>query len=185
MFELIIFIIIIYFVFKKSNINYSNNLYLFNKISMLKKFSNIQTFPSFVNGYIFRGVDTQGENILFVIKNNSLEISNIDVTSIYENATKLHYHNIVLVVSSIINPNIIKLLNSYNITYWDRRKMLSIINNSNNIIDDNINKNSTILTTSNTSDDKCTIEESFNPIMDADTKKTSIFASLFNKPDKL
>ncbi len=199
MIEIIVLFLVLCWIYKQRSINNSSNVYLFNKIAMLQRFSNIQTFPSYVNGYIFKGVDTKGENILFVIKNNSLEISNIEVASIYEKAKKLHYHNIVLVVSSINNINIIKLLKSYNITYWDKRKMLSIINNSmenNNIdyninnkidnnINSNINENPTILNTSNTSDDKCTIDQSFNPIMDADSKRTSIFGSLFNKPDRL
>lgn len=183
--DLIIIILVFYFIYKKFIIG-NSNLAMFNKVAIKQGFSNIRNLPSISTKYNLISADAKGENFLFAIKIGPSEISNNDIIAIYERAKKIHIHNVILVTDYINNSNIIKQLSSYNIEVWDRNKMLLLLRDVTEITRTTVNTQSNnILHTSNASDDKCEIEPPFDPIKDGRTEAHSILGSLFNKPNKL
>lgn len=184
MFELIFIIIIIYLCVKKSKISANNNIFLFYKVMKNQGFSNVKNVYS-TPSYGYVKADLHGENFLFEVKNTSDPIGKYEINSLYDMAKKSHIHNCILVYSNNpITPEVMRKIEDYNIQLWDTEKMQSLMQNLNTNIQENTYE-SNVLHTSNTSDDKCKIEPSYNPIKDGQSIKNSILSGLFDKPDRL
>lgn len=184
MIDAIIIIFVIYYIYKKANQKSSKTLLyqMFN----VKNFSNIKEV-AYEGDVVYIRADGKGENFLFVVKNNPIGITPILIQNIKIKAQQMHLHNIVFVTSAITDLNIIRLLKSNNIKVWDNATLKSFLNpgldNDNTIT--TIEK-PTILSTSDTSNDKCKIEpSSYNPIQEGEHKVGSIFSGLFDKPERL
>ncbi len=176
MFEFIITIlIIIFFLFKYFNQSSLNTMLKSNDFSNIKK---IQIMPQIVA----TTADSHGENYFFVTKNSISQFNGIEIDKIYEKASKLHYHNIIIISNNITSSSpIYKKIQNYGIDLWDNKKLQSMsISNATKTYKRKNTKS--FLKTSDTSDDKCEIElNSFDPIQEP-KKKLSF---LFNKPDRL
>ena len=173
MFELI-FIIVIYFVIKNwaknSNFNIINT-----KLNILfKKHNFTNILKTSINGTTFIRANSHGENYLFVFKNLTSVFTTLDIDKIYEYAQKEHIHNPVILVSQpSFSDNLLNKIKEYNIQIWDNKKLDSLISTY---------TTSSVLSTSDTSDDTCKIDPSqFNPIQEP----TSLWKRLFAKPDRL
>lgn len=79
----------------------------------------------------------------------------------------------ILHSNNAINNNLLEKIKEYNIQIWDNKKIDSLISSP---------STSSILQTSNTSDDTCKIDNNqFEPIQEP----TSFWKNLFKKPDRL
>lgn len=175
MFELILFIVI-YFIFKnlaqKSTFNIINT-----KLNILFKnhnFSNISKFnPSQDLTFIY--ANSHGENYLFALKNTNSGFTTLDIDRIYEYSQREHIHNpVILVLQPSFSDNLLKKIKEYNIQIWDNKKLESLIST--------YTFNSSVLPTSDTSNDTCKIDSNqFNPIQEP----TSLWKKFFSKPDRL
>ena len=174
MFDFLITIIIIYIIYKKfaqkQNIT-SNKL---NALFEAQNFHNITKDIS-IPGLLLITASSHGENYLFAQKNNMVQFSIMDINTIYERAQKAHIHYIVIfpLAYSTFSNTILEKIKNYGIQIWDNNKINSLIYSSNS---------SSVLSTSDTSDDKCKIDtNSFEPIQEP----TSFWKDIFNKPDRL
>ena len=173
MFDFIITIFIIYIVFKKiikSQTISSNKL---NDLFDAQNFHSI-TKDFSISGVSITSASSHGENYLFAQKNNMTQFSTMDITAIYEKANKFHIHNIVLLTSSTDVPShLLKKIKEYNIQIWDKNKIDSLIYSAHT---------NSVLSTSDTSDDKCKITtDNFEPIQEPH----SFLHTFFTKPDRL
>lgn len=174
MFEFIIVIFIIYIISKKainSQIVSSNKL---NDLFEAQNFHSITKDLS-IPGILLISASSHGDNYLFAQKNNMNQFSTMDITTIYEKAQKFHIHNIVLLTPSSVSfsNHLLKKIKEYNIQIWDNNKIDSLIYSAHT---------TSVLSTSDTSDDKCKITpDSFEPIQEP----TSLWKNLFSKPDRL
>lgn len=174
MFDFLITIFIIYIIYKKfaqkQNIT-SNKL---NALFNAQNFHNITKDMS-VPGLLLITASSHGENYLFAQKNNMIQFSIMDINTIYERAQKTHIHNIVILPSaySSFSNAMLEKIKKYDIQIWDNNKINSLISSPNS---------NSVLSTSDTSDDKCHISPSnFEPIQEP----TSFWKNIFNKPDRL
>lgn len=169
--DLIIIFIIIYVLYNKYFQNSSITEYKLNTLFKVQHFSNIKR-DSTIPGMLLITADSRGENYLFAKK--IIPFSIIDINTIYEKAQKDHIHNIVILHSNnAINNNLLEKIKEYNIQIWDNKKIDSLITSP---------STSSILQTSNTSDDTCKIDNNqFEPIQEP----TSFWKNLFKKPDRL
>lgn len=174
MFNLIIIIIVISLIYKKFA---EKSTVTLNKLNALFKAQNFHdiTKDMSIPGLLLITASSHGENYLFAQKNNMAQFSIMDINLIYERAQKAHIHNIVifpLAYSSFSNAMLEKM-NQYDIQIWDNNKINSLIYSP---------SSTSVLSTSDTSDDKCQINPSnFEPIQ----KPTSFWKNFFNKPDRL
>lgn len=184
MFEFIFIIIIIYVCVKKSRNLKNNNMALFYEVIKSQGFSNVKTIYNESN-YVCLKADLHGENFLFEVKNNLTPVGVTEINKLYHTAKSYHIHNCILVFSNNqINSEVMRKIEDYNIQLWDTKKLQSLLDIQTTDIKGNTYKQS-VLQTSNTSDDKCKIESSYEPIQDYTNMKHSVFGSLFNKPDRL
>lgn len=156
--------------------NRKNTNIISNSIDTLFKiqnFHNIRKDNSFP-GLSLIYADSSGENYLFAQKTSMIPFSIMDIHTLYEQAQKSHIHNIiVLQLTASLPNNILNKLKEYNIQIWDQNKINSLIYSPNT---------SSILSTSDTSDDTCKIDKNqFNPIQEPH----SFLKSIFKKPDRL
>jgi len=174
MFNFIILIIVIYVIYKKFSKQQPITFIKLNTLFKAQNFHNIVKDSS-ISGILLITANAHGENFLFAQKNNMVQFSLMDINKIYEYAQRAHIHNIIILPSaySSFSNTMLEKIKEYNIQIWDNNKINSLINSSNT---------SSILTTSDTSDDKCHIPPNqFNPIQEP----TSFWKNIFNKPDRL
>lgn len=174
MFEFIIVIFIIYIVFKKSAQSQTISSNKLKDLFTAQNFHSITKDLS-IPGIALTSASSHGENYLFAQKNNMTQFSTMDITAIYEKAQKFHIHNIILLAPSTtsFSSYLLEKIKNYDIKIWDNKKIDSLIYSA---------YNNSVLSTSDTSDDKCKIDSSsFEPIQEP----TSFWKNLFNKPDRL
>lgn len=173
MFDLIIIFIVIYVVFKKS---LQNSITIENKLNTLFKVQNFHNISkdASIPGISLITASSHGENYLFAKKNNMIPFAIIDINLIYEKAQQQHIHNIIILQqSNTFSNNILEKIKEYNIQIWDQNKINSLISSP---------STHSVLSTSDTSDDKCKIDTSyFNPIQEP----SSFWKNIFKKPDRL
>lgn len=158
--------------------------------SLLKEVFKIQGFSNLEIAYSSKPLeiikaDKSGENYLFGVKKDSSSFTTNNIHSFYEYAQKNHIHRIILVTySPVENTNpIYKLVKEYDMDVWDYNKLLKLCIKFDATSDTEYS--ASVLSTSDTSDDTCTQDDSFDPIQDENPKTNSIFSGLFNKPDRL
>lgn len=174
MFEFIIVIFIIYIVFKKSVQSQSIASAKLNALFKAQNFHSITKDLS-IPGLLIISSSSHGENYLLAQKNNMVQFSTMDIDNIYEKAQKLHIHNIVVLTPShtSFSNHLLEKIKNYDIKIWDDNKINSLIASSNS---------TSVLSTSDTSDDKCKIDSnSFEPIYEP----TSFWKKFFTEPDRL
>lgn len=184
MIDVIIFIAIIYYVYKK--LNQQNSKSLLYQVFNVKKFSNIKEV-GYDADIVYIRADGKGENFLFVVKNNSTGITINQINKIKLKAQQLHVHNIIFVTNSMSDLNLMRELKTRNIKVWDNETLKSFLipNLGTDSIVENVTK-PTILSTSDTSNDTCKIDHSsYDPIQEGEHKVGSIFSGLFDKPERL
>ena len=152
----------------------NQNSFLYPKLDMLFKkehFSNIsKELTSTMN---FISASNRGDNYLFAIKRTSYPCSLFDITAIYEKAQKDHIHNVILLTKTTLSKNILDKLKEYDIQVWDNNKLDSLIFTT---------ESTSILQTSDTSDDNCHIEPEQ---IDAIQEPKSFLENFLEKPSKL
>ena len=167
----IIFIIVI------NIINKSKTNMFPDEQKLKENFSNIERVFSTSTMTLYKG-DKSGENFLLAIKSPSRPTSKLDLSTIYDIAEKYHLHNKILFTNENIssNPSLNKGLKEYNIRALNSFDFQNIMNGLGS---------SSILETSDTSNDNCNIDESTSPIKYEKSDSNGIFSFLKNKPDRL
>lgn len=179
----IIIVLVAIYVYINGVAKISNPLTLFNNVIKAKNFSNVVRIYS--NGYmnIFTA-DTDGENFIIGF-NNSLKLpSTMDISTLNDKAAKMHIHNIVYITAIPIPETTItyKIMKKYSIDIWDQQKIDSFIyGDLSGSYTSSVSSNTSVLKTSNTSDDTCDIDTNSNdPIQDGALHTHSLF-SIFDK----
>ena len=185
MINLIIYLIIIYWIFKKVIQSASSAYSLLYKVFTVQQFSNISNVYSTSSLAIIRA-DNSGENYLFGVKKDASIFSIQDIEKIYAIAQGLHIHSVVIVTKTPITTtsSIYRKVREYGIDVWGIEKLNAL---SSEMSSANSSHSYSVLKTSDTSDDTCKIDSSsFDPIQDERAVKTqSLFSGLFSKPDHL
>lgn len=173
--DLIIIGIIIYSIYKKYNKTSFSNI---RSILQKNGFHSIYTVEQNSDNFVITA-SLNGENYIIKTMLNNSSVTNSTIHSLVEKATKLHYHNIVLIPgNAVISGSAKPLINKYNIAVWDNSKLNQFSTSSKS---DNI---STIVKTSPIHD-TCKISDSEEPIQDG-SKANSIWGNFFgNKIEKL
>ena len=177
---IILMIFILNYIFKKSP------SLTINENTLRRYFSNLEKISISSTMTLYKG-DKSAENFLIAVKSLSTPISDDDMLRIYDTAEKFHLHNKILFTNENTknNTNLIKKLKAYDIqvlNYSDIQKLINNIIIPSNLKTSSNSKTTSILKTSDTSDDKCEIEEPNNPIQ---YKDSGFFSFLRNKPDRL
>lgn len=185
MINLIIYILIFYWIYKYI-IKASSSAYsLLLRALTIQEFSNISNVYSNSTLAIIRA-DTKGENYLFGARKDGAAFSVNDIEKLYAIAQGLHIHTVVLATRNPITTtnSIYKKIREYGIDVWDFQKLSALATAQSSA---NATHSYSVLKTSDTSDDHCKIDpSSFNPIQDEKAAKTSsLFSGLFSKPDRL
>jgi len=186
--EVIIVLFIIFTVFKKMGINFSDmtsTFSLLNKALKTQQFSNIKTISS-SNSLTLITADSHGENYLFALKSNYMPYSSTELDSIYDRANKFHIHNVVIINKDTVLPSsqLGKKIVEYKFEVWSLTKLISLARTTST----NANSTSTksVLRTSDTSYDKCKIDNTpVDPIQRGSSKTHSLFSNPFRKPNRL
>ena len=174
MFNFIITIAIIYFVYKKFSEKQNITSSKLDDLFEAQNFHNISKDTS-IPGILVITASSHGDNYLFAQKNNMVQFSLLDIHTIYEQAQKSHIHNVVILPLpySTFSNTMLEKLKEYDMQVWDQNKINSLIH---------LPGTSSVLSTSDTSDDKCHIDSNnFEPIQEP----TSFWKNIFNKPDRL
>lgn len=176
MFELIILIIIIYVIYKKSNLIMTPEK--FKIILKNKGFRNMTTIRQIVSG-TWITADYHGDNYIFYLAKTGYSISKEAVVAIYNYASQKHYHNIILVpITSTILTNARTAISNYGIQIWNNDMLNNISKTSTDNAPSAIIQKAPI-------NDNCEIDEPVDPIQDG-SKANSIFQNLFgNKIERL
>lgn len=171
----IIFIVILYIIISKKQIN--GVISLNRLINLLKKqrFSEIKTKQ--LNGNItIITANNLGENFLYAMRTDVTSILPSNIETIYEYSKKAHIHNTIVVVKSLtggITDNAKGKAKEYNLDVTEESELIKMLSQ----------ERASILKTSDTSDDTCEIDYSQN--VDPISDRTSIFKKLFKGPDRL
>lgn len=185
--EVIIVLFIIFVAFKKMGINFSDmtsTLSLLNKALKTQQFSNIKTISNSSNLSLITA-DSHGENYLFALKINSMPFSSTELDSIYDRANKFHIHNVVIINKDVILPSsqLGKKIIEYNFEVWTLTKLISLARATSN---SNSTHTKSVLRTSDTSYDKCKIDNNpVDPIQHGPSKSHSLLSNPFRKPNRL
>lgn len=186
--SVILIFLVIFFTFFVMGIISSTSNYstpsLLKEVFEIQGFSNIKYVYSNANLEIIKA-DKSGENYLFGVRKDSKGFTSNNINGLYEYAQKAHIHTVVIATYSPIGTTspIYRLIREYGIDVWDYNKLLNLCTRFDATTDTEYT--TSILSTSDTSDDTCPQDASFNPIQDVHPKTTSIFSGLFNKPDRL
>ena len=185
MINLLIYILIFYWIYKYIKKHSSSAYTLLYRVFTVQQFSNVSNVYSTTSLGIIRA-DNNGENYLFGVKKDLSYFTAQDIEKIYAIAQGLHIHTVVIATNTpITNTNsIYRKIREYNIEVWDIQKLTALATEASSA---NSSHNYSVLKTSDTSDDTCHIDtDSFDPIQDEKAVKThSLFSGLFNKPDRL
>lgn len=185
--EVIIVLFIIFLAFKKMGINFSDmtsTFSLLNKALKTQQFSNIKTISN-SNNLILITADSHGENYLFALKPNSMPFSSTELNSIYDRANKFHIHNVAIINKDAVLPSsqLGKKIVEYNFEVWSLTKLISLARTTSS---PNSTHTKSVLRTSDTSYDKCKIDNNpVDPIQRGPKKTHSLFSSPFRKPNRL
>ena len=157
--------------------NSENKTIIPNSLEYLFKAQNFHNIirNTSIPGLLLIEASSHGENYLFAQKNNMIQFSITDINKIYQQAEKSHIHNIVILpLAHASLPNtILEKIKEYNIQIWDNSKIYSLISSP---------STNSILSTSDTSADKCKIDTNyFNPIQEP----SSFWKNILRKPDRL
>ena len=173
--EAIYFLIILIVIYNVTKTSKKTNY--FNEEKLKIYFSNVQKIFNTSNMSLYKG-DKSGENFLLAIKSSPTLISKLDLSTIYDIAEKNHIHNKILFSDEYINPNssLYKTLEMYEIQILNNYDFKRLVSNADSL---------SVLKTSNTSDDNCTIDESTNPIQYEKNTSYGILSFFKNKPDRL
>lgn len=179
---LIITIIIIIIIISLSTPQTTRSLLL--TIFKEHRFANISIIYSNYNFEIIRA-DKAGENYLFGVRKDYSGFTPTNIHSLYEYAQKNHIHKIIIATYTEVGKesSVYRLIKSYGIEVWDLNKLINL-SKSFDATQDTSYKAS-VLSTSDTSDDTCPQNSSFNPIQEGNPKTNNIFSGLFQKPDRL
>ena len=184
----IIFIIaIIYICVKKTNTSTNSSISspysILNKALVNQQFSNIKIINNSSNLRLITA-DSHGENYLFGIKSGNMQFSMIELDYIYDKAQKSHIHNVVIIIPrDISSSELQQKITDYNFETWTLFKLLSLSKNTSNSSD---TYTKSVLRTSDTSYDKCKIDNTpVDPIQHGPSKSHSILGNLFNRPNRL
>lgn len=186
--EVIIVLFIIFLAFKKMGINLTDmtsTLSLLNKALKTQQFSSIKTISSSSNLTLITA-DSHGENYLFALKPNTMPYSSTELDSIYDRANKFHIHNVVIINKDTVLPSsqLGKKIVEYNFEVWSLTKLISLARATSNNANSTYTKS--VLRTSDTSYDKCKIDNTpVDPIQRGASKTHSLFSSPFRKPNRL
>lgn len=180
---LVIFLLFLSFGIFKSTSSYSPSS-LLKEVFKIQGFSNIEIAYSSKSLEIIKA-DKSSENYLFEVKKDTSSFTMNNIQSFYEYAQKKHIHRIILVTYSPVENTspIYKLVKEYDMDVWDYNKLLKLCIKFDATSDTEYSVS--VLSTSDTSDDTCTQDDSFDPIQDENPKTNSIFSGLFNKTDRL
>lgn len=185
--EVIIVLFIIFLAFKKMGINFSDmtsTFSLLNKALKTQQFSNIKTISN-SNNLTLITADSHGENYLFALKPNYMPYGSTEIDSIYDRANKFHIHNVVIINKDVVLPSsqLGKKIVEYNFEVWSLTKLISLARTTSN---SNSTHTKSVLRTSDTSYDKCKIDNTpVDPIQRGSSKTHSLFSSPFRKPNRL
>ena len=178
---ILIFFWILIYIIKSSNSAYL----LLLRILTIQEFSNVSNVYSNSTLAIIRA-DTKGENYLFGARKDGTSFTVSDIEKIYTIAQGLHIHTVVIATKTPISTtnSIYRKIKEYKIDVWDLPKLTALATSQSSA---NASHSYSVLKTSDTSDDHCTIDPSkFDPIQDERAAKTSsLFSGLFSKPDRL
>ncbi len=184
MFNLIIYAIIFYMIYKSVKGNLGSAYSLLNKVFLVQHFSNISNVYSTSSLSIIRA-DNNSENYVFGVKKDGTLFTVRDIEKIYAIAQGLHIHTIVIAVKTPITSSnsIYRKIREYNIDVWDVQKLAALASEQSSATSSH---KYSVLKTSDTSDDTCKIDtNSFDPIQEETLKPHSLFSGLFDKPDHL
>ena len=184
MFNLIVYAIVFYIIYKSVKGTMSSTYSLLNRVFLVQQFSNISNVYSTSSLSIIRA-DNSGENYVFGVKKDGTLFTVRDIEKIYAIAQGLHVHTIVIAVKTPITTtnSIYRKIREYNIDVWDAQKLAALASEQSSA---NSSHKYSVLRTSDTSDDTCKIDtNSFDPIQEETLKPHSLFSGLFDKPDHL
>lgn len=174
----------IVFVLSISTSQKYSTLGLLKEVLRVQEFSNISTVYINSNLEIIRA-DRSGENYLFGVRRDNNGFTSNNINGLYEYAQKAHIHTVVIATYTPIGTSspIYRLIREFGIDVWDYNKLLNLCTQFNATTDTEYT--TSVLTTSDTSDDTCPQDSPFDPIQDLNPKTNSIFSGIFNKPDRL
>ena len=176
---------IIYFCIKKSNTSFSktSTFSLLQKALTNQQFTNIKIIFNSISLNLVTA-DSHGENYLFAQKNNNIEFNMNELDYIYNTAQKSHIHNVVIIIPRDIASHELKQkIIDYNFETWTLIKLLSLSKTTSST---NNTYTKSVLRTSNTSYDKCEIDDTpVDPIQHGPSKSHSLLGNLFNRPNRL
>ena len=176
MFGLIFVIIIIYLIYKNSNIFMTPAR--FKTILSNKGFRNINIVKQIISG-TWITADYHGDNYIFSIIKPSSTVSKKTIDELYNYAISKHYHNIILVPgNSTILTTANTAISNYHIQIWNTATLNRKFGKEENYTSSAIVEKAPI-------NDHCKIDAPFDPIQDG-SKVNSIFGNFFNnKIEKL
>lgn len=179
----VIYIAIIYFFVAKA-IKESGSSSTTSTVSgsIRSYFGNVEKVYSTSSLTIYRG-DKSGDSFIIASKNSLNTITTLDLTTINEVATKHHIHNKILICNYTFDNTspVGKKLREYDIKVWSALKLFKLVAQNNN---DTVSTTSP-LSTSDTLDDDCEIEEANDPIQSGTFNTHGIFSIFNDKPDRL
>lgn len=185
---MVLYVLFIFFIFwailKSASSSSASCYYLLNKALKTQLFSNISTLYSTSRFCIIRA-DNSGENYIFGVKKDYSVFTASEVERLYEMAEKAHIHTIVLATYTPISTTspIYRKVREYGIEVWDYKKLTAL---ATELSSANSSHTYSVLKTSDTSDDTCTIDPStFDPIQESPSAINNLFSGLFDKPDRL
>ena len=175
MFEIIIICIIIYAIYKKSNVITPGRLIIILKD---KGFRNITTIKQILS-CSWITADFHGENYIFAVIKDGHSVYKDMLEDLYNYASQKHYHNIILVPgNATILTNAKTTISKYNIQIWNTSTLNNISSTPTQNVASSVIQKAPI-------NDNCVIDEPVDPIQDGN-KANSILGNLFgNKIEKL
>ena len=188
---IIYFFIVLLILFNSGNTNKFHSNFISSRIhstvrnKIINKaksiFSNAQKIYSNSSISIYQA-DASGENFIFALKNTDKAYSLNDIEILNEKSKKFHIHNKILITNyPITESDLIYIkLHEYKIDTWNISKLIPPSKDSDS------HYSSSILKTSDTSDDTCEIDLNSNdPIQDGKLNTHSLFSLFGNKTEHL
>ena len=169
--EIIVFIIIIYLIYKKTN-NLVMTPEKFKLTIKNKGFGNIVNASQTVAG-TWITADYNGDNYIFYIIKPGYSVSKAIIDAFYQYASTKHYHNMIIIPgTSTILTNTRTIISNYGIQIWNNATLNNKFGTAENYTSSAIVEKAPI-------NDNCKIDAPIDPIQDG-SKVNSIFGNLFN-----
>lgn len=172
----IIYFLIIYFAIKYVT-KYSKSHNFFNEVTLKSYFTNLQKVFLTSSMTLYSG-DKSGENFLIAVKFSNTPISSLDLSTIYDVAERYHLHSKLLLCNQTLTSDspLYKKSKEYEIQILNSANFMKLLNGT---------ESDSVLTTSDTSDDVCDIDEPTDPIQNGAFNTHGIFSIFKDKPDRL